>query len=289
MNEILERLKALNLGIEHIFPVKGGDINDTYRIESYQEKYFLKLNTAQNFPQLFVKEAQGLETIAQTGLFKVPTVIKYGETDNNFQYLILEWLEKGVPNLDDWQKLGQQLALYHQHTNDQFGWDVDNYIAIILQPNQWKNTWEEFYTNNRILPMIKLLADKKLITTKEVKAAEVLCKELSTIFPTEKPALLHGDFWNGNLLPMADGDIALIDPAVYYGHREMDLAIADLFGGFDDAFFAAYNEINPLEPGFDERKSIAQLFPLLIHAFLFQGYYIKDVKAILKKYQYKLQ
>jgi len=88
---------------------------------------------------------------------------------------------------------------------------------------------------------------------------------------------------------MADGDIALIDPAVYYGHREMDLAIADLFGGFDDAFFAAYNEINPLEPGFDERKSIAQLFPLLIHAFLFQGYYIKDVKAILKKYQYKLQ
>lgn len=289
MNEILERLKALNLGIENIFPVKGGDINDTYRIESYQDKYFLKLNTAQNFPHLFQKEAQGLETIANTGLFKVPQVIKFGETDNNFQYLILEWMDRGSAHLDHWQKLGHQLAQFHQISNDQFGWHEDNYIAIILQPNQMKSTWEDFYANNRILPMVKLLADKKLITTKDVKSAEVLCKELPSIFPKEKPALLHGDLWNGNILPTAQGEMALIDPAVYYGHREMDLAIADLFGGFDESFFNAYEEIYPLEVGFNERKPVAQLFPLLVHAFLFEGYYVKDVKTILKKYQYKLQ
>ena len=289
MNEILERLKALNLGIENIFPVKGGDINDTYRIESYQEKYFLKLNTAQNFPQLFQKEAQGLETIANTGLFKIPKVIKFGETDNNFQYLILEWLERGSPDLDVWQKFGQQLAHLHQNTNDQFGWNEDNYIAIILQPNQMKDSWADFYANNRILPMIKLLSDKKLITSKDVKSAEVLCKELSSIFPNERPALLHGDLWNGNILPTTNGEMALIDPATYYGHREMDIAIADLFGGFDDSFFTAYEETYPLEVGFNERKPIAQLFPLLVHAFLFEGYYVKDVKTILKKFQYKLQ
>ena len=286
MNEILERLKALNLGIENIYPVKGGDINDTYRIESFQEKYFLKLNTARNFPQLFEKEAKGLEAIAETNLFHIPNVIQFGITDNDFQYLILEWLDKGVASFDGWKNFGHQLAKLHQISNEQFGWKEDNYIAIILQPNQMKDKWEDFYANNRILPMVKLLAEKKAINAKEVKAAERLCLDLVNIFPNEKPSLLHGDLWNGNIHPRTDGSISLIDPAVYYGHREMDLAMADLFGGFDEAFFNAYNEVNPLAPNFNERKSIAQLFPLLVHALLFEGYYVKDVKTILKKFQF---
>lgn len=286
MNEILERLKALNLSIENIFPVKGGDINDTYRIESFENKYFLKLNTAHNFPQLFEKEAKGLETIAKTGLFITPKVIKHGITDNDFQYLVLEWIERGTATFDGWKQLGQRLAQFHQISNTQFGWNEDNYIAIILQPNQFKDKWEDFYANNRILPMIKLLADKKIINSKEITAAERLCLDLINIFPDEKPALIHGDLWNGNVHPTIDGNLSLIDPAIYYGHREMDLAMADLFGGFDETFFDAYNEIYPLAPNFNERKSIAQLFPLLVHALLFEGYYVKDVKAILKKFQF---
>lgn len=284
MNEILERLKSLNLDIEHIFPVKGGDINDTYRIESYNKKYFLKLNTAQNFPQLFEKEANGLQTIAETNLFNTPQIIKFGTTNNDFQYLVLEWLERREPTLDSWEKFGQQLAQLHQHTSDQFGWHEDNYIAIIIQPNQFKPTWEEFYAESRILPMIKLLVDKKTLSLKESKAADRLCSELVNIFPQEKPALLHGDLWNGNIFAKNDGEITLIDPAIYYGHREMDLAMADLFGGFDEHFFKAYHEVNPLHENFEERKPIAQLFPLLVHAFLYEGYYINDVQNILKKF-----
>ncbi|MBF0597108.1 fructosamine kinase family protein [Faecalibacter rhinopitheci] len=286
MNEILERLKSLNLDIENIFPVKGGDINDSYRVESYKNKYFLKLNTAQNFPQLFEKEAKGLQTISETELFSTPKIIKHGITNNDFQYLLLEWLDRGEPTLDNWEKFGHQVAQLHQITNDNFGWEEDNYIAIIIQPNQYKSTWEEFYAESRILPMVKLLVDKNVLNSKERKAAERLCLDLINIFPKEKPALIHGDLWNGNIFPKMNGEITPIDPAVYYGHREMDIAMADLFGGFDESFFNAYNEINPLQDNFEERKPIAQLFPLLVHAFLYEGYYIKDVQTILKKFYF---
>ena len=287
MNEILERLKSLNLGIENIYPVKGGALNDTFRIESYQEKYFLKLNTAPNFPQLFEKESNGLKSIAEHSSFDIPDIIQYGITNNDFQYLILEWIEKIEPSVVSWENFGKNLAQLHQNTNDQFGWHEDNYIAIIVQPNQYKNTWEEFYSENRILPMIKLLVDKNLLNEKESKAAENLCAELINIFPKEKPALIHGDLWNGNLITRPNDEITLVDPAVHYAHREMDLAIAELFGGFDQVFFDSYNEILPLEGNFNERKPIAQLFPLLVHALLFEGYYIKDVQAILKKFTKK--
>ena len=254
MNEILERIKTLNLQIENIYPVKGGDLNDTYRIESFNKKYFLKLNIAQNFPNLFVKEANGLKALAETNIFDIPEIIKNGETDNNFQYLILDWIEQGQPTIENWESFGVNMAKFHQITNEQFGWSEDNYIAIIVQPNSYRSTWVDFYSENRILPMVKLLADKKLLKPKEVKAANRLCTELINIFPEEKPTLIHGDLWNGNIITRENGDITLIDPAIYYGHREMDIALAELFGGFDDSFFNVYNEVFPLQGNFEERK-----------------------------------
>lgn len=287
MNEILEHLKTLNLNIDNIFPVKGGSLSDTFCLESYQSKYFLKLNTAQNFPNLFEKEVNGLNHIRENSNINIPEIIQFGTTNNDFQYLILEWIDITEPSIVNWEKFGQNIAQLHQKTNDKFGWNEDNYIAIIIQPNNYKDTWEQFYTENRILPMIKLLADKKLLNQKEQKAAENLCADLRNIFPKENASLIHGDLWNGNIITRPNGDITLIDPAIYYGHREMDLALADLFGGFDDTFFDSYNEVFPLIGNFKERKSIAQLYPLLVHAYLFEGYYIKDVQTILKKFSKK--
>ncbi|HJD87193.1 fructosamine kinase family protein [Empedobacter stercoris] len=284
MNEILERLKQLNLGIDSIVPIKGGDINDAFRLESFDKKYFLKVNSANNFPQLFKKEARALEAIKKTKTFSVPKVIDVGEAGKDFQYLVLEWIESSTPTVVNWENLGRNLAKLHQKTNKQFGWTEDNYIAIVVQPNSFTTTWSDFYANNRILPMIKLLQNKQLITSKQLKSAENLCKQLNSIFPEEKPALIHGDFWNGNILANSNDEFTIIDPAIYYGHREMDIAIAKLFGGFDDAFFDAYQESHPLEANYEERLPIAQLFPLLIHAYLFEGYYVKDVQTILKKF-----
>ncbi len=284
MNEILERLKQLNLGIDSIVPMKGGDINDAFRLESFDKKYFLKVNSANNFPHLFKKEARALETIKKTKTFSVPKVVNVGEAGKDFQYLLLEWMETSTPTVVNWENLGKNLAKLHQNTSKQFGWSEDNYIAIVVQPNSLTDSWSEFYAKNRIIPMMKLLQNKQLINSKQIKSAENLCKQLNSIFPEEKPALLHGDFWNGNILANKKGEFSVIDPAIYYGHREMDLAIAKLFGGFDDVFFDAYHENNPLAPNFEERLPIAQLFPLLIHAYLFEGYYVKDVQTILKKF-----
>ena len=284
MNEILERLKQLNLGIDSIVPIKGGDINDAFRLESFDKKYFLKVNSANNFPHLFKKEARALEAIKKTKTFSVPKVVNVGEAGKDFQYLLLEWMETSTPTVVNWENLGKNLAKLHQNTSKQFGWSEDNYIAIVVQPNSLTDSWSEFYAKNRIMPMMKLLQNKQLINSKQIKSAENLCKQLNSIFPEEKPALLHGDFWNGNILANKKGEFSVIDPAIYYGHREMDLAIAKLFGGFDDVFFDAYHENNPLSPNFEERLPIAQLFPLLIHAYLFEGYYVKDVQTILKKF-----
>lgn len=284
MNEILERLKQLNLGIETIVPIKGGDINDAFRIESFNKKYFLKVNSATNFPNLFIKEARALNTIKETKTFPIPKVLNLGEVGKDFQYLLLEWIEPSTPTVVNWEKLGRNLAKLHQNTNNQFGWSEDNYIGIVLQPNKFEDNWNDFYSQNRILPMMKLLKNKQLITSKQIKSAENLCKQFDSIFPKEKPALIHGDFWNGNIIAGEKGEFNLIDPAIYYGNKEMDIAMAKLFGGFDDTFFDAYQEINPLEPGYEERLPVTQLFPLLIHAYLFEGYYVKDVQTILKKF-----
>lgn len=284
MNEILERLKQLDLGINSIVPIKGGDINDAFRLESFNKKYFLKVNSANNFPQLFKKEARALDTLKKTKTFNVPKVVNVGEAGSDFQYLLLDWIESSNPTVVNWENLGRNLAKLHQNTNPQFGWTEDNYIAIVLQPNKFADSWSDFYSENRIMPMMKLLQNKQLITSKQIKSAENLCKQLKDIFPEEKPALIHGDFWNGNILANKKGEFTVIDPAIYYGHREMDIAIAKLFGGFDDTFFEAYQENFPLAPNCSERLPIAQLFPLLIHAYLYEGYYVKDVQTILKKF-----
>ncbi|HAD78304.1 MAG TPA: fructosamine kinase, partial [Flavobacteriaceae bacterium] len=200
MNEILERLKQLNLGIDSIVPIKGGDINDAFRLESFDKKYFLKVNSANNFPHLFKKEARALEAIKKTKTCSVPKVVNVGEAGKDFQYLLLEWMETSTPTVVNWENLGKNLAKLHQNTSKQFGWSEDNYIAIVVQPNSLTDSWSEFYAKNRIMPMMKLLQNKQLINSKQIKSAENLCKQLNSIFPEEKPALLHGDFWNGNIL-----------------------------------------------------------------------------------------
>lgn len=262
----------------------GGDINTAYCLHTSSGKYFLKVNDEHRYRQMFEKEVNGLNALRNSSSLVVPKVIKSG-TVPGMQYLLLEWLDKGTPRFGFWQHFGTALAEMHKTPQPFFGWTEDNYIGSLVQANTAYNTWTDFYTQCRIMPLVKKLADSGVLHAKDVKAAEHLCDKLPDLFPAEPPSLLHGDLWAGNFMITAVGGAAIFDPATYYGHREMDIAMTKLFGGFDNEFYTTYREYYPLVKGWEQRLPLAQLYPLLVHAVLFGGHYVVTVKRIISEYR----
>ncbi len=195
----------------------------------------------------------------------------------------MEHIPKGQPASNFWQQFGHGLAAMHKNTNEIFGLNEDNYIGTIPQPNKPANSWAAFYTQ-RIMHLMQMALVEKKCALNDVLLAEKLCAKFDALFPTEQPALLHGDLWSGNFMAGETGQPVIYDPAVYYGHREMDIAMTMLFGGFDKQFYTHYNEAYPLQPGWQQRVQLCQLYPLLVHLFLFGGHYYYSVMDIIKKY-----
>ncbi|WP_300599571.1 fructosamine kinase family protein [Niabella sp.] len=267
-NAILDQLEMPGAACH---PVQGGDINRACCLHWNHSTYFLKINKRQTCPGLFEKEASGLRKLAHTGAFRVPAPLKSGEAGPD-QYLLLEWLDAHPPVQTSWELLGQGLAKMHRSPQPFFGLEEHNYLAVWPQENTPTATWPEFYGNCRILPMVRSLIETGKLDRTDLANARVFCQRLPDLFPEEPPALLHGDLWSGNLLFLPDGTPALFDPAVYYGHREMDIGMTCLFGGFDTSFYRAYHQTYPLQPGWQQRLPYTQLYPLLLHAWLFGGH-----------------
>ncbi|MFL9844297.1 fructosamine kinase family protein [Flavobacterium rhizosphaerae] len=280
MNKILSKLP---FKILKTTAVSGGDINKTYKLEAVEGNFFMKVNSLIKYPELFKKEANGIKSLAQSDILKTPRVVTYGESDN-YQYLILEWLQAGNETPESQVKFGRQLATMHQKPQPFFGFTEDNYLGTWRQPNTQHTNWQDFYTECRIMPLVKLIVDNRTFYKENRVAAENFCSRIGELFPDEVPALLHGDLWGGNYISLENEDTALIDPAVYYGHREMDLGMSRLFGGFSAKFYEGYNEVYPLEQNWQERLPYSQLYPLLFHAYAFGGNYINSVKEILKRF-----
>lgn len=282
-------LHDIDLKITRYEPITGGDISTAYCLYSAEKKYFLKLNAAARYPAMFEKEAGGLQALQKAagrhkpgGLF-IPAVYKYGET-NDHQYLVLEWMEQGSPGNDFWEQFGRSLAGLHQHSSDFFGWHEDNYIGSLAQHNSKHHSWASFYSECRIMPLVKNLCSSGAFSTHDVKDAISLCDHLTEVFPQRPPAMLHGDLWSGNFMATRHGRAAVFDPAVYFGHHEIDIGMTKMFGGFNDRFYAAYAEIFPLEKNWEQRLQITQLYPLLVHAVLFGGHYIGAVRNIIRRF-----
>ena len=263
--------------------VHGGDINDAYCLITSSEKYFLKVNSENKYPLMFEKEANGLALLHHNSTFIIPQVIKTGSCHDQ-QYLLLAWLEKGPPKKDMWSRFGEALAGMHKQSQPYFGGGEDNYIGSLKQVNTPYNDWHSFYAECRIMPLIKTLFDAGSYSTNDVNDAKRLCNGLKNIFPAEPPALLHGDLWAGNYFIHSSGDAAIFDPAVYFGHREMDIGMTRLFGGFDNRLYAAYNETYPLAKSWEKRLALTQLYPLLVHANLFGGHYVASTREIIRSY-----
>lgn len=281
--EHLSRHIGAPLDVEVATPVGGGSINDAYRLETEAGRFFVKVNSADRYPGLFEAEAHGLRRLREAGPLRVPEVIAQGE-DHDDSYLLLEWVEGGPRDPGSWDRLGQGLARLHRHSQPAFGLERDNYIGRLVQRNTPERDWASFYIHQRLEPQLKLARDKRRVEAGMAFRFERLFHGLDRLFPSEPPALLHGDLWNGNLLGDVEGQPVLIDPAVYYGHREMDLAMTRLFGGFDPELYTAYQAEWPLEQGWEERVDLCNLYPLLVHVNLFGGNYVAQVEAVLKRF-----
>lgn len=269
------------LTISRYEQVHGGDINKAYCLHTTGNQYFLKVNDASLYPKMFELEAAGLDELRKQGELPVPEVLHTGEA-GSVQYLLLEWIEKGTAKPDFWEEFGRGLAMIHKRERPFFGWEKDNYIGRLPQCNKKHSTWDEFYTECRIMPMVEILFNKGDFNKEDITAAGSFCNQLDKLYPVEHPALLHGDLWSMNFTVTSNGHPVIFDPSVYYGHREMDIGMTKLFGGFDRRFYSAYNEIYPLEQEWETRLKLSEAYPLLVHAVMFGGIYISKARDILK-------
>ena len=282
IQKVLRNLHSCEVSIISVKQVAGGSINYCYQIKSTVGIYFLKTNSAIRFPDIFLVEVEGLKRIRQTQTVGVPDVVAHGKAGDEV-FLILNWI-----NNDSWDSnqylLGKQLAKMHTDSSERFGLDHDNYIGSLRQSNQWTTTWNEFFANERLEPQLKIAYDKNLISNSIKNQFEVLLTKLQALNLQEFPSLVHGDLWSGNYMFGDSGKPFVIDPAIYYGNREVDIAMSMLFGGFTSELYKGYNDEFPLLEGWKERLDIWNLYPLLVHLNLFGRAYLGQIERILKKF-----
>lgn len=261
--------------------IGGGSINEAYHVQSRDKSVFVKVNNANAYPGMFEAEARGLELLRTHSRFEIPKVLDTGEVDNT-SYLIMDWIPSGTPDSDFWENFAVNLADLHRQNEEMFGLDHNNYIGSLPQQNENRYSWSEFYIEMRLEPQLRLARNDGLVDSDLIRSFDKLFARIENLFPEELPALIHGDLWSGNFICTGAGQATIFDPAVYYGHREMDLAMSKLFGGFDRAFFDHYNTDFPLENGWEKRIPLGQLYPLLVHVNLFGGGYVAQVKTCLR-------
>jgi fructosamine-3-kinase len=271
--------------------ISGGCINQAYLVSnvggasprSNRERYFVKLNQS-SLVDMFVAEAKGLSEIAATETIKVPIPICWGVTEEH-SYLVLEYLDLTTEaNPQNWTQMGRNLAALHhyQMSNSlKFGWDIDNTIGSTPQINTWEKDWATFFANHRIGYQLQLAQSKG---GNFPKAAQIIAKIpelLANYHP--KPSLVHGDLWSGNASFTTAGVPVIFDPAIYWGDREVDVAMAALFGGFPNAFYQGYNDVYPLDPDYSTRKILYDLYHILNHYNLFGGNYQAQANNIIDR------
>ncbi len=260
-------------------PLSGGDINDVYLLATNKRKLVVKLNSALGFPKMFDAEAKGLQKLKNTNTFTIPEVLQLGTINEN-AFLMLEYIDATPPKADFWEVFGEQLAALHQSTASYFGLEENNYIGSLWQYNAKCTSASEFYITQRLKPQFDLALQNGF----SFSGINTFYKNISHQIPNEPSSLIHGDLWSGNYMVDKNGNPCLIDPAIAFAPREMDIAMMYLFGGFDVRLFDAYNKVFPLEKDWEGRMPVFQLYYLLVHLNLFGSSYYNGVKNIVNRY-----
>lgn len=273
----------LNLTITNFQPLSGGCINNGGKLMTSMGIFFVKWNGALRYPDMFATEARGLQLLRVANAIRIPEVVSTGETDN-FQYIVLEFIAQAKPSRTYWTMLGEHLCALHKNTSEKYGLEFDNYIGSLQQRNRKHENWISFFIEERLRSQVELAVTTKKLETDTAKKFELLYKKLPDLLVEETPSLLHGDLWSGNLIVDETGNPCLIDPAVYYGNREAEIAFTKLFGGFGNEFYDSYQSNFPLQKDFESRTDLYNLYPLLVHVNLFGESYGNQVVSILRNY-----
>jgi fructosamine-3-kinase len=269
--------QALGSGVRSSRPVSGGDINEAHEVTLEDGRVIFAKTNGDADAAMFPAEARGLNWLREAKALRVPRVLAVSPA-----FLALDRISSGRRRPDFVEALGRGLAALHRFGAPSFGLDHDNFIGRLPQANQPAPTWAEFYRARRIEPQLRLAAEQGLASPRMLRDGERLLAAMEEkVGPPEPPARLHGDLWGGNLLVDDQGAPCLIDPAVHGGHRELDLGMMRLFGGFGARVFEAYHEALPLAPGHEERIPLYQLYFLLVHVNLFGGSYVASVERAL--------
>jgi fructosamine-3-kinase len=281
-SDLLQTNLREKIEVKNIRVLSGGCINQAFQLVTDKGLYFLKMNKERG-TEMFEAESKGLKLLSQTKVIAVPDVIGFGSTED-FSFLILSYVKTGSRSKKYWEDFGQSLAHLHKVYNDYFGLDHNNFIGFLPQYNDPGNDWIDFFINNRLEVQVKLAAETGRISKEISGKFEKLYQKLNHILVKEKPSLLHGDLWSGNVMTNEEGKASIIDPAVYFGNREAELAFTTLFGGFENSFYGSYQEEFPLEPDYEDRFDIYNLYPLMVHVNLFGGGYVASVDSVLRRY-----
>ncbi|MGB7785128.1 MAG: fructosamine kinase family protein [Salinimicrobium sp.] len=265
--------------INEVTSLAGGSINEVFLLNTSEGKKVVKINSLSAFPGMFSAEKAGLEVLKKSGSIDVPEVFGLGQIDDT-AYLILEYKKEAPQKSHFWDLFGQELAGLHKNSSEKFGFEDDNYIGSLPQYNGRETSAADFYIRQRLEPQLRM-ASKNGFSFGHL---DRIFKNISEAIPGEPPALIHGDLWGGNYITNEEGLPCLIDPAVSFGPREMDLAMMKLFGGFPEKVFSAYDENFPLQQGFEDRVPLWQLYYLLVHLNIFGSSYLGGVKRILKSF-----
>jgi fructosamine-3-kinase len=270
----------LGLGVVSTTPVAGGDICTSTRLR-LTDGHGAIIKTRPHAPEgFFEREADGLRWLREAGGAKVPAVMAVAP-----DCLVVDWVEPSKPTTDAAERFGRDLAATHAAGADAFGAPVDGFIGLAPLPNRSLPTWPEFFASRRVMPYLRAAVDRRALTTDEAAVIESAMRRIHDLAgPAEPPARIHGDLWSGNLVWGSDGDVWLIDPAAHGGHRETDLAMLSLFGAPHlQRILDAYAEAAPLADGWEDRRALHQLHPLLVHAVLFGGTYGVRAAAAAKQ------
>ncbi len=278
----IEIVTGQNLTFVKAQAMHGGDINRAYHLQCEQKSYFVKLNSPQLLA-MFEVEMLGLKELAKSNTLRIPEAITYGIA-NEDAFIVMEYVPLNAMNAKSQHQLGRQLAQLHQYQQAYFGWHHDNYIGSNVQINTRNNSWVQFWQEQRLKKQLKLAASNGYGGEVQ-RLGEQLTLLIPEFFTDYQPqaSLLHGDLWSGNAASYAQGKAIIYDPACYYGDRETDIAMTELFGGFGTDFYAAYNEVWALDSGYVTRKKLYNLYHILNHLNLFGSGYLHQSEDMMQQ------